>query len=104
MLDGYFFCPVFNNPKIANYVDLLENFDDSFTDIPKTSIAYDTWNSSPFQLKSAKAVPTFMDKDREILCKWSNGATAKEIGLERTQIHRLCVKFVKEVLERESNK
>jgi hypothetical protein len=104
MLDGFFSCPVFNNPKIANYVDLLESFDDSFNDIPKTSVAYDTWNSSPFTLHSPNGTPKFSDKDRQVLWDWSNGKTAKDIGLERTQIARITKKFIKEVLERDSNK
>lgn len=103
VLDAIFSKPNFKNPKVALYDDLLEDEHKSITDIPPTSIEFDTWDVAPFTERSAKKVPKFKDKDLEMLWKWSHGETCKGLGLFPTQLNRILRKFVKEVLEREHN-
>lgn len=103
VLDGLFLKPNFQNPKVALYHDSLEDIDKTITGVPPTSISFDTWDSAPFTERSSAKAPSFKDKDKELLWKWSNGATAETLGMARMQISRLSRRFIKEVLQRERN-
>lgn len=104
MLDASWEKPIFNNPKVAHFHDELEENETTFTGIPATSVKFGEWDVATFVLHSPKAIPKFNDKDKQTLWDWSHGKTAKDLGLERTQIARITRNFVKDVLERESNK
>ena len=101
VIDAVFIKPNFKNPKIALYDDWLEGTSLTFTDIPRTSINFDTWDVAPFTEHGPKKKPKFKDRDLEILWDWSHGATVKDLGLHPQQINRLVRKFIKEALERE---
>lgn len=109
ILDGAFKKPwIFKdkkeNQKIALYEDKLEDFYKSLDNIPGTNIKFNTWGTAPFTEYGPTKKPKFKDKELDILWKWSHGKTAKELNITRMQIHRISIKFIKEVLERESNK
>ena len=104
ILDGAFLKPDYKNQKLALYRDYLEYFTKTIHEIPGTSVEFDTWDVAPFKEHGVKAKPKFKDRDREILWDWSHGVKAKDLGLKRMQIHRLSTKFIREILERESNK
>lgn len=104
VLDAEIIKPNFKNPKIALWLDILENKKITFTGLPATSVDFDTWDVAPFKKEAPTRKPKFKDRDMNVLWDWSHGKTAKDLGLKRMQIHRLLKKFVKEVLERESNK
>lgn len=100
-LDGYFIKESWKNPKLASYVDYLEDFTMSWNDIPATIIKYDTFDSAPFQRHGEKQKPQFKDKDLEVLYDATHGKTCQELGIHQQQLTRIWKKFVKEVLERE---
>lgn len=101
ILDGYFIKESWKNPKLASYVDYLEDFTLSFNDIPATLIKYDTFDSAPFKRHGEKQKPQFKDKDLEVLYEAVNGKTCRELGIHQQQLTRIWKKFVKEVLERD---
>jgi len=99
VLDAIIIKPNYKNPKVCIYHDLMEEIEIWFTEIPRTSVHFSTWDVAPFKLKGEKPTPTFSDKSLNILWEWSHGKTYKEIGLHRMQLNRLLRKFVKETLE-----
>ena len=101
IVDAVFIKPNYKNPKIALYDDWMEGTTLTLTNIPRTSIKFDTWDVAPFTEHGPKQKPKFKDRDLEILWDWSHGATVKDLGLHPQQINRLCRKFIREVLERE---
>jgi len=101
VLDAVIIKPNFQNRHIAIIYDLLQDDQTTFTGIPGTSIDFDTWDVAPFKEHGVAIKPKFKDKDLTVLWEWSHGKTAKEIGLDRKQIHRISTKFIKEVLERD---
>lgn len=101
VLDGVFEKPNYKNQKLALYFDYLENFTQTLTGIPGTSVKFDTWDVAPFKEHGVKAKPKFKDRDLEVLWDWSHGMTVKDLNLHPQQINRLTRKFIKEVLERE---
>ena len=98
-LDGYFVKPNYRNPKVALYQDNLEDLDLDIYDIPKTTVKFDTWDSAPFGEHSPNTRAHFKDKDLEILWRWSNGHTIKDLGLHRMKINRLCRKYIRDSLD-----
>ena len=102
VLDGVFFKPQFKNPKIAIYFDNIEDLRFELNDIPRTRIRFDTWDIAPFKLKRPLEKPKFKDKDLTVLWDYAHGRTAKEIGLQTTQIIRIVKKFLKDKLEGDS--
>jgi len=100
ILDGIVIKPDYQNPKVALYLDNLENFRKRITGIPRTSIDFDTWDVAPFKEHGPKEKPQFKERELNILWEWSHGKTSKELGLHKMEIHRILEKFVKEVLER----
>jgi hypothetical protein len=99
ILDGIMRCPNWNNPSIALYDDFLENFSRNFAGIRDTSIQFDTWDSAPFEEHGKTFKPAFKDRELNILWEWSHGKTAPQLGLDNKQINRICVKFIKEIME-----
>jgi len=84
--------------KVALYKDLMEDIELIITDIPPTSIKFDTWDVAPFAEKPT-TTPKFREKDLQILWEWSHGKGFKELGLHPMQLNRLVRKFVKQTLE-----
>ena len=100
ILDGYFFKPNYKNPKLALYFDHLENYTQTLTGIPRTSIAFDTWDVAAFKEHGLVTKPKFKDEELNILWDWSHGMTVKNLGIHCQEINRLTRKFIKETLER----
>jgi len=100
ILDGYFVKPNFRNPKVALYQDYLEDIDFDLYDLPRTTVKFNTWGSAPFREHSKNLTPQFKDKDLEILWKWSQGHTYKDLEVHRMKISRLARKFIRETLEK----
>jgi len=93
----------YRNKKVALYRDEMENFTLSISNIPRTSIDFDTWDVAPFTAHGVKTKPKFKDEELEAVWDWSHGKTAKELGLHSMQLHRILKKYCKEVIERESH-
>lgn len=91
--------PIFNTPQFALWDDQLTYFQTQLHNIPRTNVKFATYDIAPFVLHRAKRIPTFNDKDLEALWKWSNGSTAKDVGLYRSQLHNKLKNFVKRTLE-----
>ena len=103
ILDAVFTKPNFRNPRVALYDDLMDGAELTFTNIPKTSIHFDTWDVAPFTLKGETQKPLFKEKDLEVCWEWSHGKTAKALGLHSMQLSRIVKKFVKETMDRDSH-
>lgn len=101
IVDGYFVKPNWKNPKVAHYEDLLERTFESWFDLPKTNINFDTYSSAPFTKYGVKRKPKFKTKELENLWDLTHGVKAEELGLHAQQVARLWRKYVKEVMERE---
>jgi len=93
----------YRNKKVALYRDEMENYTLSISNIPRTSIDFDTWDVAPFTSHGVKEKPLFKDRDLEVAYDWSHGKTAKDLGLHSMQLHRILKKVLKEVTERESH-
>jgi hypothetical protein len=103
ILDGVMRCTNWNNPKIALYDDLLENFARNFKGIRNTSIDFDTWDSAPFEEHGKTLKPKFKDHELDILLDWSHDKSIKDLGIHAMTLNRITRKFIKEVLERDSH-
>ena len=103
VLDGVFMKTDYKNPKVALYLDNLENFRKRITDIPRTSVNFDTWDVAPFKEHGAKEKPAFKDRDLQVVWEWSHGKSSKDLELHSMQLNRIIRKFCKEVLERDSH-
>jgi hypothetical protein len=103
VLDVVFFKPNFKDPKVGIWVDQQEPYRATFTGIPRTSIKFDTFDVATFTRTGPKKIPIFKDADKELLWKWSHGDNSKTLGVDSMKIHRLTMKFIKEVMEREAN-
>jgi hypothetical protein len=95
--------PYFDNPKIALWIDLLENHSITLTGIPETSIKYDDKWVSSFNKTGSSHTPKFSDTDQQLIWDWSHGKTIKELGIHHMKINRILKKFVTEVLEKEQH-
>lgn len=104
LIDGFFLKPNWKNPKVVRYEDYLEPIYERWHDIPKTSIEYDTWDSSPFTKHGEKQKPKFKTQEMQHLWDLTHGVKSKDLGLNPAQVYRLWRKFVKEILEREDYK
>ena len=85
--------------KIALYQDHLENLDLHISDLPSTTVKFDTRDSAPFTEHSDNRRPQFKEKHLEILWKWSHGHTYKSLGLHPMEINRILRKYVRDSLE-----
>lgn len=101
ILDGSWIKPVWKEPRLALYRDLLEDINKRFRDIPKTSIGFDTFSTARFTEHGPTLKPKIKDSDKSLLWDWSHGKTSKEVGLHPMQLNRLTRKYVKESLEQE---
>jgi hypothetical protein len=99
VLDGYFEKPNFKNPKVGLFTDFLEDAEKSLTDIPPTSIEFDTWDVAPFTEFGKDRKPKFKEKELQILWEWSHGKGYKDLGLHPMQVNRLTRKFIRKTLE-----
>ena len=98
LLDGYF-RKTPKNQKIALYEDLEDKFSLTITNIPPTSIKFDTWDTAPFTERESKQ-PKFKEKELQILWEWSHGKSYKDFGLHPQSMNRILRRFVRRVLER----
>jgi len=100
VLDGVFIKPSFKNPKIGIYEDQLEFFNFQLSNIPRTSIKYDTWDVAPFSAHKQEKTPFLKDKHLQILWEWSHGTPCHKLNLHNQTLNRIVRKFVKETLEK----
>ncbi len=101
VLDGVFIKPFFKNPKIAYFDDRLENRSATLKALPRTAIAFDTWDSAPFKRYGEKRAPKFKTKELELMWNYAHGASYKDLALHPQQLARLLRKFVKENMVRQ---
>ena len=100
ILDGVFRKTAFKNPKIASYVDLLEHFEELYTDLSRTQIKFDQWGTAPFSEHSPIIKPKFSEKRLQVIYEWSvHNKTARDLGLQRVQISRMVKQFLRDILE-----
>lgn len=104
VLDAMIIKPNYRNPKIALYVDIMEDNEIRLIDLPPTQLKFDTWDVAPFKKNAPSVKPKFKERDLDILWDWSHGKTCKEIGVHQQELSRISRKFLKEVLERTSHK
>jgi len=57
--------------------------------MPRTTVKLDAWNSAPFTEHSPDVTPQFKDKDLEILWKWAEGHTCRDLEVHPMKINRL---------------
>lgn len=101
ILDGYWIKESWKNPKLASYIDYLEDLEIGFSGIPATSVQYNTWDSALFLERSQNKKPIFKERDLEIIWEWSHGKSIKDLGIHAQQLNRIVRKFTKEVMERD---
>jgi hypothetical protein len=101
MLDATFIKYNFENPKIALFVDYLENQETEIRNLPRTGIHFDTWDSAPFTERNLEQVPKFKDENLQLLWKYSHGTLEKDLPINRRDLAKLKRKFIKETLERQ---
>jgi len=99
ILDGVFIKPSFRNPKLGIYEDQLEFYNIQLTNIPRTSIKYDTWDVAPFSATKETSIPHFKDEQLQLLWRWANGTPCHKLNLHFQQLNRIVRKFVKETLK-----
>ena len=103
VLDGYFFKPNYRNPKIAYYVDLLENRSQTLRNIPRTSIKFDTWDVAAFKEHGIKQKPRFKTEELSTAWDYAHGASGKDLDLHPQQVHRIITKVLKYYMEKEQS-
>lgn len=96
---GIFFKWALKNATIISNL-LPRPFD--IANIPPTSIKFDPYILAPFTERPSASV-FFKDEEKQLLWKWCNGVSAKELGLHPMQIHRKVVLFVKRMLENDTH-
>lgn len=102
VLDAVMDKPIFDNPKYGVFYDLMKGERIEYSDLPRTSLKFDTWDIAPFKKDAPTRTPKFKDKELTLLWEWSHGKTSKDLGIHRQKLHRLTTKFVRETLERTS--
>ncbi|MHC3128735.1 MAG: ATP-binding protein [Candidatus Bathyarchaeota archaeon] len=85
--------------KIAYFRHLLTDEEITLTDLPSTSVKFDSWDSSPFTEKPLSTKPVFKDKDMELVYRWALGETYKELGVHRQKLTRAKRKIIKFFIE-----
>lgn len=93
----------FKTPKVALWVDHMEEQEILLRDIPRTSVGFDTLSVATFQKNSPRKMPRFKDKDMENLWLWSHGSTQKALGVHPQYFQRILKKFVKEIMEKDDH-
>ena len=89
VLDYIVLKPKFNDPKIADYYDVMRQISKGFKKLPRTSIHFDTWDIAPFTLEPEKIIDKFPTKAIEYSYKNAKyGLTAKALGLDKKQLNR----------------
>lgn len=105
LLDAVFNRPFFpeKHPikcKIAYYNNFLTGESITLEDLPKTSVDFDSWDSSPFTEKPMKTKAQFKDKDMQDVYEYSQGKTCKDLGLHPMQINRKVRKILQYFFEK----
>ena len=77
----------------------------TFYDVPKTSIGFQPHSIASFNVKPTIEQAIYCkDKDKAVLCGWAVlNRTCNDLGINRRQLNRIVRKFVKEILENNSD-
>lgn len=73
-----------------------------FHNVDKTSVPFDPYAVAPFTEKPEGGM-IFKDEDKQLLWKWANGSSYKDLGLMPMQLHRRLKKYVLETLKFDLN-
>ena len=101
ILDGFFTKPWFpkrnkQKYKIAYYQDKLKPRQIRIKNIPRTSVKFDSWDSSPFTEKPLINKRAFKDNDMKLIYEWAvENRTSKELGLHSMQLNRKVKKIMR---------
>lgn len=101
VLDAQIIKPYYKNRKVALYEDLLENYKIWFSNIPATSINFDTWDIAPFGKSNPEMKFRFKEGEKQLIWEWVNGKTYRELGVHNMKINRLLKKYLKPIMEKE---
>jgi hypothetical protein len=71
-----------------------------FSNIPRTSISFDPYAIAPFQ-ETASGSLIFKEEDKQLVWRWLNGETYKELGLHNMTLHRKVQKLLRFYMENE---
>lgn len=85
--------------KIAHYNNLLTGESITWEGFPRTSVDFDSWDSSPFTETPSISKQQFKDEDMKIVYEWANGKTAKQLDLHPMQLNRKTRKIMKYLFE-----
>jgi len=102
VLDIRIIKPDYKNKKLGVWFDLMEQKRIDFTNIPPTSIRYDSFDIAPFTKRSPNKI-RFKDEERQWLWDWTHGTPAQDLPINEMRLSRLRMRFIREVLEREAN-
>lgn len=99
LLDAVFDKPFFpkNHPlacKIAHYTNFLTGEELTITELPNTSVNFDSYDASPFTEKPKINPRKFKDEDMRLVYEWSQGKTGKDLGLHPMQLNRKVRKIL----------
>lgn len=100
ILDGVFKKPGFRVSKTVLYQDLLQMFELTVRNLPRTRIKFDTWDSAHFTLKRKPEDIKFSDPDLNYLWRYSQGSTVKELDIHPEQFRRLNRKYLEDSLKK----
>ena len=99
VLDGVFQKTGFKLQKTILYIDRLEGFRLRVNKLPRTSIDFDTWDSADFTLKRQIINPLFSSKDHQLLWRYAEGTTVKQLEVHPEAFRRILRKFLRENLK-----
>lgn len=85
--------------KIAYYDNFLNGESITFGDLPPTSVDFDSWDGSEFSEKPTQTKRAFKDKDMEIVSRWANGETYKDLGVHPQQLTRAKKKIIRILID-----
>lgn len=88
--------------KSAKLLSHLLSHPYTFRNLPPTTVKFDPYAIAPFLEKPIGQV-YFKDEDKQLLWKWANGQSYKDLGVHAMQLHRKLQKFVLSCLENELN-
>lgn len=90
--------------KIAYYTNFLNGDEIQITDIPNTSIDFDSWDASPFSERPKIDKRQFKDEDMRLVYEWAQGKSSKDLGLHPMQIHRKLKKILNYFFENQPSR
>ena len=105
LVDGYLEKYSPEHKDRARYCDLYNpQFEPiNFNKISRTKIEFDSHDVAPFSEKPIITRDMFPTEDLKLLWEWSNGSTAKELGITHMEVNRLVRKYVKDSLNRHNS-